>query len=121
MSVFHMVIPRVLSVLKYLHSSWDAGGSLILTSRFCLAWCQGKGLSAVRDRFITFPPLQEGESLLSCSVTPALFSAVAKHLCHSLEVGCSDASALSLPVYFNGICAIAKVKGVILTYFFLVS
>ena len=53
-------------------------------------------------------------------MTPALFSAVAKHLCHSLELGCSDASALSLPIYFNGIYAIAKVQGVILTSFFLV-
>lgn len=113
-----MVIPHVHSVLKHLHSSWDAGSSLILTSNFCLVWCQGKGFSAVQDPFITFLPLQECESLLSCSVT--LFSAVAKHLCHSLEVGCSDASALSLPVYFDGIYAIAKVKGVILTYFFLV-
>lgn len=117
MSVFHMVIPHVLSVLKHLHSSWGAGGSLILTSHFCLACCQGKGLSSVPDPFITFPPLQEHESLLSCSVTPTLFSAVAKHLCHRLEVGCSDARTLSLPVYFDGIYAIAKVKGVTLTFF----
>lgn len=31
---------------------------------------------------------------------------------------CSDVSALSLPVYFDGIYAIAKVKGVILRFFF---
>lgn len=111
-----MVIPHVLRVLKHLHSSWDAGSSLILTSHFCLVWCQGKGFSSVQDSFITFLPLQECESLLSCLET--LFSALAKHLCHSLEVGCSDASALSLPVYFDGIYAIAKVKGVILPYFF---
>lgn len=78
-----MVILHVHSILKHLHSSWDAGSSVILTRHFCLFWCQGKGFSAVQDPFITFLPLQECESLLSCLVT--LFSAVAKHLCHSLE------------------------------------
>lgn len=66
----------------------------------------------------TFPPHQECESLLSCLVTPALFSAVAKHLCHSLEAGCSDASALSRPVYFNDIWAVPTVKGLAYCHFF---
>lgn len=112
-----MVIPHVHSVLKHLHSSWDAGSSVILTSHFCLVWCQGKGFSAAQDPFITFLPLQECESLQSHLVT--LFSAVAKHLCVSqLGRSCSDASAFFLPVYFDGIYAISKVKGVILTFFF---
>lgn len=118
MSVFHMVTLHIPSVLKHLHSSCDASGSLLLTSYFCLLGVKEKVCQLCRTSK-TFPPLQECESLLSCLVTPALFSVVAKHLCHSLEAVSSDASALSLPVYFNDICVIPKVKG--LAYFFLFS
>lgn len=105
-----------LSVLKHLHSSWDAGRSLIVTSHFCFTWCQGKGLSAVQEHFfLILPALQEHESFLNCLATPALFSAAAKHLCHSLDVGCCDASALS-PCLFQGHLCYCQKEKVILTY-----
>lgn len=68
----------------------------------------------MQDPFITFLPLQECESLLSCLVTLCSGQTSVSQLGRS----CSDASAFSLPVYFDGIYAIAKVKGVIFTYIF---
>lgn len=67
-------------------------------------------------------PFYDLPSLSGVRITPELLSDTV--LCSGqtsvsqLGRSCSDASALSLPVYFDGIYAIAKVKGVILTYIF---